>query len=154
MRLLASLLFCVAIESASAPAADPMSALGFLVGTWHCSYNAGKVHGAYTATFSYDLGGNWMRERDSWTGGGGDQGMFTYEPKRRAWSAVVIEEDRTTVVFRGAGNDANHIVYRSVYPDASMTDIFERRSATSYALHFTQNAGGKTTKSTDTCVKE
>jgi hypothetical protein len=154
MRLLTSVLFSIAIGTTSASAADPMSALHFLVGTWHCSYNSGKTHGAYTATFDYDLGGNWMRERDSWTGGGGDQGMFTYEPKRRGWTAIVIEEDRTTVVFHGAGNNANSIVYRSVYPDASMTDVFERKSATSYALHFTQSAGGKTTKSTDTCVKE
>lgn len=136
-----------------AAASDPLGSLRYLVGTWNCTYRAGKVQAKYTATFAYDMSGNWMRERDSWAGGGGDQAMFTYEPKRRNWTAVVTERERTTTIFRAGGANLSHLVYRSVYPDASMTDIFDRASSTQYTLHFTQTTGGRTVRSNDTCVK-
>jgi hypothetical protein len=152
MKLLSVVLFAI-LGTVPARADDPLSALRFLVGTWNCTYHLAKTHLTYKATFSYDMNGNWMRERDSWAGGGGDEGLFTYEAKRHWWTAVIVEQDRTTTVFRGAGSDPNHVVYRSIYPDASMTDVFDRVSPARYTLHFTQNAGGKSTKSMDTCVK-
>ncbi|HEY6449934.1 MAG TPA: hypothetical protein VIX60_04575 [Candidatus Cybelea sp.] len=152
VKLLSAVLFAM-VGLAPAPASDPLSSLRFLVGTWNCTYQAAKAHVTYKATFSYDMNDNWMRERDSWTGGGGDEGLFTYEPKRHSWTEVVVEGERTATVFRGAGSDPNHVVYRSIYPDSTMTDIFDHKSPTRYTLHFTQNAGGKTVESTDTCVK-
>ena len=56
--------------------------------------------------------------------------LFTYEPKRHSWTEVIVEPERTATVFRGAGSNPNHVVYRSIYPDASMTDIFDRKSPT------------------------
>jgi hypothetical protein len=149
--VIALLLSAVSLRPASA--ADPLASLRYLVGSWKCTYDAGKVRATYAAAFAYDMSGNWMRERDSWAGGGGDLGMFTYEPKRNSWTAVFLEQDRSTTIFRASGPNANHIVYRSVYPDASMTEIFDRTSPTRYTLQFTQSTGGKTTKSADTCVK-
>jgi hypothetical protein len=153
MKLIVTVLFLAAFGIAPAAASDPLSSLRFLVGRWNCTYSAGKVHVAYAATFSYDMGGNWLRESDSSTGGGAGLGMFTYEPKRHGWTAVVLENDRSTTVFRAPGSNPNHIVYHSVYPDASMTDVFDRASPTRYTLQFSQITGGKTMKSTDTCVK-
>jgi opacity protein-like surface antigen len=153
MRLIVATVAFAVIAATPAAASDPLSSLRFMVGTWNCTYNAGKTHVTYRATFAYDLGNNWMRESDSWTGGGGDLGMFTYEPQRHNWTAVVMENERTTTIFRAKGSNASYILYRSVYPDSSMTDLFERTSPTRYTLHFTQNAGGKTMKSNDVCVK-
>jgi opacity protein-like surface antigen len=151
-NLIAALALTVS-ATVPASAADPLSSLRFLVGAWNCTYLAGKVHMNYKAMFAYDLGGNWMRESDNWTGGGGDLGMFTYEAKHHAWTAVIMENERTTTLFRASGSNPNHIVYRSVYPTAGMTDVFERTSPTRYTIRFTQSGGGKTLKSTDTCIK-
>ena len=143
----------VALTLAPARAADPLSSMRFLVGNWMCTYDTGKTKVTYKATFAYELGANWLRESDSWTGGGGDFGYFTYEPKRRSWTAVVFENERTTTIFRADGANPNRIEYRSVYPDATMSELFERTSPVRYVLHFTQHAGGKTIHSTDVCVK-
>ncbi|MBV8147760.1 MAG: hypothetical protein JO092_01555 [Candidatus Eremiobacteraeota bacterium] len=150
------MLVAVLVASALAPAdaADPLASLRYQVGTWTCTYHSGTKPMTYKASFSYALGNNWMRERDSWAGGGGDEDLFTYDPKTQSWTAVVVENERATVLFRARGANPNHIVYRSVYPDASATDVFDRVSPTRYTLHFSQTTGGKTTKSFDTCVKD
>jgi hypothetical protein len=153
MRFVLGCIFLGVAALAPASANDPLSSLRYLVGAWNCTYHAGATRVSYKALFSYDMGGNWVRERDSWAGGGNDLGMFTYEPKRHGWTAVVIEPERSTVVFRASGDNPNHIVYRSLYPDTSMTEIFVRDSPTRYTLQFTQISTGKTTKSNDLCVK-
>ncbi len=65
----------------------------------------------------------------------------------------MLENERTTTVFRADGSDSRHIRYRSVYPDSSMADAFDRVSPTHYTLHFTQTANGKTIASADSCTK-
>jgi hypothetical protein len=143
-------LFFASLICIPASAAD-LSSLHFLVGTWHCTYDAGKTRSAYRATFAYEMNGGWMREIDSWNGGG-DQGMITYNPQH-GWTAVVLGPVGTTTVFRASGTNSSRIAYRSVYPDTSMTDVFERSSPTRYTLHFTQTKNGKTASSFDTCTK-
>jgi hypothetical protein len=152
MRIVAVVLSFGLLAMPAARAAEPLSGLRFLAGTWNCSYDTGKTRITYRATFAYEMGDNWLRESDSWPGGGGDLGMFTYE-RNRGWTAVVLESDRHTVIMRATGSDPNHIVYRSDYPDASMTDVFDRISATRFTLHFTQIGNGKAMKSHDICVK-
>lgn len=137
---------------APAPASDPLASLRYLAGTWNCTYNAGKTRIAYQAKFAYDLSSNWVRESDTSKVGSG-LGMLTYDPKRPGWTMVVVQQDRTSVVFHGAGANPNQITYRSIYPDKSMTDVFERLSPVRYSLHFTQVSSGKTIKSTDICTK-
>jgi hypothetical protein len=153
MKILAGSLLFAASAIVSVRAADPLSSLRAMTGTWNCTYNTGKTTATYKAVFSYEMSGNWLRERDSWVHGGSDEGLFTYEPKRSAWTEIVVEPDRTTTIFRGPGANPNHIVYRSIYPDASMTDVFDRTSPARYSLHFTQAVDGKTIASVDTCVK-
>lgn len=153
MKLAVAVLLAFAFAAAPAAAADPLSSLRFLVGTWNCTYQAGKTHVYYKATFTFDLGNNWLRENDSWTGGGADLGMITYDARRRGWTAVVFDDRRAAVVFHGGGSNPNRIVYSSVYPDATLTDIFERTSPTRYTLHFTQGRGRRAMQSTDVCVK-
>jgi len=136
-----------------ASAADPMTSLQYLVGTWNCSFPLGGRQVTYKATFSYDLGNNWLREDDSWPGGGTDLTMLTYDPKAASWIVTIAEQERSAVVFRGTGNDPGHVVYHSVYPDAGATNIFDRVSPTSYTVHFSQTTGGKTTTSVTACVK-
>ena len=78
--------------------------------------------------------------------------MITYEPKSREWIAVVIDNERATVVFHARGNPS-HLVYRSAYPNAKLTNVFERNSPTRYTLHFSGTVGGASVKSTDVCTK-
>ena len=153
MKRSITLLLMIALSAAAAQAADPLASLHFLIGNWNCSYRAGKTHVDYKATFSSDLGGNWLRENDSWAHGGSDLGMITYQPARHGWTSVIVEPERSSFVFLAKGNDANHIVYHSVYPNATATDVFDRQSPTRYTLHFTQSGGGKTMESADVCVK-
>ena len=60
----------------------------------------------------------------------------------------MIEPERTTTIFRATGTDGSHIVYHSAYPDASMTEVFDRIASNRYTLHFKQKASGKAAKTT------
>jgi hypothetical protein len=140
------------LSIAPASAADPLESLHFLVGTWNCTYQVGKASISYKATYAYDMKNNWLSERDSSKEGAGGQGMTTFDPKH-GWVAVVNEPDRTTTIFHATGRDGSHIVYHSIYPDASMSDVFDRIASNRYTLHFKQTANGRTITSTDTCVK-
>lgn len=150
--IVASAMLVAGTLGATPAASDPMPSLRFLVGNWSCTYRAGKAGVTYAAVFSYDMGGNWLRERDSWRGGGSDEGLFTYDRRLRTWTAVIVENERSAVIFRGNGDPA-HITYRSIYPDTTMSETFDRHSTNQYTLHFSRTAGGKTMKSVDVCVK-
>jgi hypothetical protein len=152
MKIILGAFLLIVASLAPAGATDPLSSLRFLVGSWKCTYQADGKHLYYKAAYSYDLGGDWLRESDSWTGGGSDLGMITYAPKTHGWTSVVLF-GRTTTVFHASGDNSSRVAYRSVYPDTTMSDVFERISSTRYTLHFAQSVGGKTMKSTDVCVK-
>ena len=66
---------------------------------------------------------------------------------------VVLDDQGTATIMRGTGSDPNHIAYRSVYPDASIAETFDRISATEYRLHATVRSGGKTITNVDTCLR-
>jgi hypothetical protein len=136
-----------------AAAADPLSSLSYLVGSWTCTYNAGPQHITYTATYAYVMGNNWLRERDAWAGGGSDVGLTTYEPKSNAWTEIVAENERSTTVFRAVGSGAAHRVYHSVYPNALLTLVFDRVSDRNYTIHFHGTYAGKMMTSYDSCGK-
>ncbi len=146
--ILASLVFAAAMPATAAPFAG----LHDLVGAWNCTYRAGAVRFAYDATFVYDRDGHTLRQIASWAGGG-DEELLAYDAKRGGWTAVVFEDQGTTTILRATGSDPNHIVYRSVYPDASIAETFDRISATEYKLHATVRSGGKTIASVDTCLR-
>ena len=133
--------------------ADPLQAFAFMIGSWTCSYTLGTQTASYTATMSWALGGNWIRERDTGAGGVSGEALFTYDPSKRQWASVVMESDRLPTLFVAGDTGSAHIAYRSVYPDASMTDTIDRISPTKYTVHFTQTVDGKTTRSVDACTK-
>jgi hypothetical protein len=151
-RIAIALVLAGTIGAGTKPA-DPLHAWAFMIGSWTCSYTLGKQTASYNATMSWALGGSWIRERDTWAGGGGDEGLFTYNPSKRQWTSVVIESNRVPTLFVADDTGSAHVAYRSVYPDASMIDAIDRISPTKYTVHFTQTVGGKTTHSVDVCTK-
>ena len=100
---------------------------------------------------AYDRDGHTLRQIDSWAGGGGEE-LLAYGAQR-GWTTVVLDDQGTATILRATGSDPNHIVYRSVYPDASIAETFARISATEYTLHATVRSGGKTITSVDTCLR-
>jgi hypothetical protein len=153
MRLVIAVALVLGTLGATASSrTDPMTSLRFLVGNWTCTYHQGPAPVTYKATFEYALAGNWLRERDVWTGGGGDEALFTYQPKQHAWIVVVVEPDRSATLFKGTGPPA-HVVYRGIYPDTSMSEHIDHTSPTQYTIHFSQTAKGKTITSNDVCTR-
>jgi hypothetical protein len=146
--MLASLVLAAAFSAMAAP----LAGLHYLVGTWSCTYRAGAAHLAYTAAYAYDLDGRTLRQIDSWAGGGGEE-LVAYNTQHAFWTSVVFDDQGTATIMRATGSDPNHIAYRSIYPDASIAEMFDRVSATEYTLHATVRLGGKTIASVDTCLR-
>ncbi len=146
--MLASLVLAAALPATAAP----LTGLHYLVGTWNCTYRAGAVRMTYDATYVYDLDGRTLRQIDSWAGGGGEE-LLAYDAQRGGWTEVVLDDQGTATILRATGSDPNHIAYRSVYPDASIAETFDRISAAEYTLHATVRSGGKTITSVDTCLR-
>jgi hypothetical protein len=116
----------------------------------HVEVRAGRMIGHLAAVRRGVPG---RHELDFGAGGGGDEGLFTYDPGKRQWTFVVLESERRPTLFVSDDTRGARITYHSVYPDASMTETIERISPAKYTIHFTQTAAGKTTKSVDVCTK-
>ena len=152
LRRIALVFVWAAMIGAGPKPPDPLQAFSFWIGSWTCSYTQGTQTATYAATMSWALGGNWIRERDTWASGG-DEGLFTYDPSERKWSFVVVEPDRQPTLFVGKDISRGHLIFRSVYPDASMTEHIDQISPIKYTVRFSQTVGGKTTSSNDVCAK-
>jgi hypothetical protein len=146
--MLASLVLAAALPAKAAP----LAGLHYLIGTWNCTYRAGAARMAYDATYVYDRDGHTLRQIDSWAAGGGEE-LLAYDAQRGSWTVVVLDYQGAATILRATGSDPNHIAYRSVYPDASIAETFDRFSATEYTLHATVRSGGKTITSVDTCLR-
>jgi hypothetical protein len=156
LLLVVALTLCAGCSSGSnsqsqQAASAPLPGLQYLVGTWNCTYRAGAVRLAYDATYIYDRDGRTLRQIASWAGGG-DEELIAHDAQRGGWTAVVLDQG-TATILRASGSDPNHIAYRSVYPDASISVTFDRISATEYTLHATVRSGAKTITSVDTCLR-
>ncbi len=147
VMMLASLVLASALPATAAP----LAGLHYLVGTWKCTYRAGAVRLAYDATYAYDRDSHTLRQIASFAGGG-DEELLAYDARRGGWTAVVLDDHGTATIMRATGSDPNHIAYRSVYPEASITERFDRISAREYTLHATVRSRGKTITSVDTCL--
>ena len=148
--IFASLVLAAALPAAAAPLPE----LRYLVGSWKCTYRAAAMRMTYDATWAYDRDGHTLREVTSFSTGGGDEELIAYDTQHRSWTAIVLEDQGSPTVMRASGSDPNHIAYRSVYPDASIAERFDRTSATQYTLHATDRAAGRTTASVDTCSRD
>ncbi len=151
LRSIVVLLAAVVLAAAVPAKATPLAGLHYLVGAWTCTYRAGAARFPYDATFTYDLDGHTLRQIDSWSSGGGEE-LLAYDA-HHGWTAVIIDDHGTATILRAPGSDPNHIAYRSVYPDVSIAERFDRVSATEYTLHATVRSRGKTTASVDTCLR-
>ena len=153
-RRLLLLVLSSVILSAATPmrTADPLKLMSFMTGTWTCSSTINGQTQTYTAHWEYALGNKWLRQVDTWSGGG-DMGMVTYVPRSREWRWVVTEGDGDVTLFRAPDTGLAHITYRSVYPDATMSETYDRVSQSKYTTHFVQTENGKTTRAIDVCTK-
>jgi hypothetical protein len=106
----------------------------------------------YAATFAYDRDGHTLRETATFAGGG-DEELIGYDAQKRSWGAVVVDDQGSATLMRGAGSDPKHLALHSFYPDASIVETIDRVSATEYTIHATVRSGGKTTASVDTCLR-
>lgn len=155
MRRLAVLFGALLLTAAASPpirTLNPMTTLSYLVGDWTCTVHSGGKSETYHARFSYTAGNTWMQETDTWTNGG-DQLVFTYIPGKRVWRAVVSEYNGNVTVFEAPDTGLSHVAYRSVYPDATMQDTFDRVSTTRFTMHFRQQTAHGINTGNDNCVK-
>jgi hypothetical protein len=148
IMILASIVLAAALPAKPMPVAG----LHFLVGTWNCTYRAGAVKLAYKATYAYDLGGQTLRQSDSFAGGGAEQ-IYASDAQHGGVSAIVLDNQGDATIMRGTGSDPKHLAYHSAYPDASIAETVDLVSPTEYTIHATTTTGGKATKSVDTCVR-
>jgi hypothetical protein len=151
MRKLVICVMTLLCTCGAAPS-SPLGDLQFLIGTWRCSYASGSQHGVYTASYAPALNGSGLLQTDSWNGGGGDAAIYSYQAATRRVNVTVVEENGETTVFLGTPA-GGRIAYRSVYPDSTAKETFERVTGSEYTLGFTQTQHGKTIASKDVCVR-
>lgn len=135
----------------AAKAADPMSRLDSLVGKWTCTYHVGSQQSSFSAAFAFTQDGNWLRETDSWPGGG-DEGLITYVPTTRTWTTLVADSGRGATVFKAKETGSSTLVYHSIYPDSTLTVTYSYLSTTRYDVHAVIT-GPHPSTSTDVCAK-
>ena len=152
IKTLTALSGIIVLAAAPMRTVDPLQLMGFLQGSWSCTYTSNGRQQTYTAKWEYVLGKTWLRETSTWQGGG-DVLMLTYVPQSRQWRAVGAETDGTVSVFEAPDTGVAHINYRSAYPDTTMRETYDRISPQKYKTHFTQAANGKTLSVTDVCTK-
>ena len=145
-------MFGALVLSSMSPAdGAPLGGLHYLVGSWKCTYRAGSVRLPYDATWAYSRNGRNLQQIDSSSEGDAEE-LVAYDA-HHGWRAVVFDDQGDATIMRAAGNDSNHIAYRSVYPDASIAVTFDRISSTQYTLHGSMRSGGKTITNVDTCLR-
>ena len=132
-----------------AVAADDLTALRYLVGDWQCTYHTGAQAQTFDASFAFAQNGNWLRETDTWKGGG-DQGFITLDTGRHQWTEVVVDSGRGSTILRGADTGAMKLDLRSVFPDSRLHTVISKVDAT----HFTVAATQAGVSSNDVCVKQ
>ena len=124
------LVICVAsvnlLAATPTRTADPLQLMSFMTGTWTCSSTSNGKTQTYTAHWGFALRNTWLRQTDTWQGGG-DEAMMTYVPRNREWRWVATESDGGITIFRAPDTGMAHIVYRSVYPDKTMSETYDRQ---------------------------
>lgn len=130
-----------------------IESLSFLIGTWNCSFQVGSQRATYTAVYSRALSGAGLLQTDSWRGGGGDAGLYSYDSGAHRWNETIVEENGQTTVFLSNDKGPQRIAYHSVYPDTSARETFQQVSPARYTIDFSQSKNGKVTVSKDVCNK-
>lgn len=133
--------------------ADPIALMNYLPGTWQCTTNYGGHMLAYRANYSYDQNGAWLTALDT-SSMGTDRLLLSYDKTKRRFRAVATESDGSVTVFEAPGSSLAHIEYRSVFPDRSMQETFDRISRTHYTTNFRQYTPKGNVSVTDDCRKK
>lgn len=153
-RLPLLLLFAVLLGAGAAPmrAANPIALMNYLPGTWYCTTNYGGHVLNYRARYAYDQNGAWLTAVDT-SSMGTDRLLISYDKARHLFRSVVTESDGSVTVFEAPDTGLAHIVYKSVFPDTSMQETFDRHSTTHYMTHFRQQTPKGIVTVTDDCFK-
>lgn len=130
--------------------ANPIHMLNYLVGRWNCTSNAGGQSMAYTATYSYALGGRWLRAVNS-SKEGTSEDLLGYQPG--TWRVIDIDANGAAMMMDGHDTGLAHIVMQEKYPQTGLQITFDRQSFRNYTLTFGGTMNGKPAKWQDVCTK-
>jgi hypothetical protein len=130
--------------------ANPMHMLNYLVGRWNCTSNAGGTKAAYTADYSYAMGGAWLRGINT-SKGSTSEDLLGYSG--HTWRVIDVEPTGTASVMEGRDTGLAHIAMHTKYPVPGLNVTFDRRSFRNYTLTFTGTMNGKPAKWQDVCTK-
>ncbi len=130
--------------------ANPIHMLGYLVGRWNCTSNAGGQSTTYTATYSYALGGTWLRAVNS-SKEGNSEDLLSYQPG--TWRVIDLDATGAAMIMDGHDTGLAHIVMQEKYPQTGLQITFDRQSLRKYTLTFGGTMNGKPAKWQDVCNK-
>jgi hypothetical protein len=130
--------------------ANPLQLMHWIVGRWNCSSIAGSQRTTYTATYSYGLGGTWLRAVNT-SHGSVSEDLLSYS--NRTWRIVDVEPSGTVSVLEGPDTGLAHMALSSKYPKTGLNVTFDRRSTSKYTLTFSGMMNGKPAHWQDVCSK-
>ena len=143
----------LAVFAQGATASDDLAGLRYLVGDWRCTYHMAGQAQTFDTSFAFAQSGNWLRETDTWKGGG-DQGFITVDATRHQWTEVVVDSGRGTTVLRGPDAGTTKLDLRSVFPDTHLHTVMTRLDSRHFSVAATQAGASGTIASNDMCVKQ
>ncbi len=148
----ALLLPLASLMTAATPmrAADPVTLLRYLVGTWNCSSTIAGKTTSYTAQYAMTMGGQWLRTTNA-SKGYESEDMMTYV--KHHWLVVDIEPFRAVTTYTADDTGLAHIALKPAYPKDEPDVTFDRLTFTKYRLTFDGHMGGKAVHWVDTCTK-
>ena len=131
-------------------AANPLQLMHWIVGNWNCSSVAGARRTTYTATYSYALGGTWLRAVNT-SNGSVSEDLLSYA--NRAWRIIDVEPSGMASVLEGPDTGLAHIALQTKYPKSGLNVTFDRLSTSKYTLTFSGMMNGKPARWQDVCTK-
>ena len=132
-------------------AANPMQLMSYLIGRWNCSSYAAGQRTTYTATYSYALGGTWLRTINR-SKNSTSEDMMTYGA--RTWRVIDMEPTGMASVLEGPDTGLAHIAMKTAYPKRGLNVTYDRVSMSRYTLTFSGTLNGKPAKWIETCTKQ
>ncbi len=130
--------------------ANPIAMLQPLVGKWNCTSTVGGKTTTYTATYSFVLGGKWVRTVNT-SGSYASEDMMTYV--NHTWRVVDMEPTGGASILEAPDTGLAHMALQTKYPKPGLNVTYDRRSMRAYTLSFSGAMNGKPEKWKDTCTK-
>lgn len=146
----AAALAALLLGAAPIRTADPLQLMHYIIGTWHCSSTQGGQPQTYTATYSYALGGRWLRSVNT-SHDSTSEDFMSYADK--TWRVIDVQPSGTASIVEGPDTGLAHIAMHSTYPGPGLNVTFDRQSMSKYTLTFSGTLAGKPANWQDTCTK-